>query len=142
MGRSGVLGPFKKRVEAVSKKKKILVADDDSECSSLMFDLLTELGYDVTVVSDGEQLYHLAPELMPDLIISDLDMPGLSGGTAQALLRTSEKTRGIPIIFVTGQSKDRQNRLVEFRSDTKVLYKPLNLKELAMAVAEKLSPPL
>lgn len=120
------------------KQKKILVADDDKECSSLLKDFLTEMGYAVTVVQDGAALYRTAPVLMPDLIISDLDMPGLSGGTAQALLRVSEKTRDIPIIFVTGQGPDRQARLVEFRPDTKILYKPLDLKALALAVAEEL----
>ncbi|MFH1725146.1 MAG: response regulator [Elusimicrobiota bacterium] len=122
-------------------KKRILVADDDKECSSLLKDYLSELGYEVLVVEDGSMLYRKAPEIMPDLIISDLDMPGLSGGTAQALLRISEKTREIPIIFITGQSEDRQARLVEFRPDTKILYKPLNLKDLAIAVTEKLGPP-
>ena len=82
-------------------------------------------------MGDGAALYRKVPEMMPDLIISDLDMPGLSGGTAQALLRTSERTRKIPIIFITGQSEERQARLVEFRPDTRILYKPINLKELA-----------
>lgn len=121
------------------KKKKILVADDDKDCSCLLRDFLSELGYDVTVVEDGAALYRKAPEIMPDLIISDLDMPGLSGGTAQTLLRSTEKTRNIPIIFITGQSKDRQARLVEFRAETKILYKPLNLEGLALAIEEELS---
>ncbi len=118
--------------------KKILVADDDKECCDLLKDFLTDLGYEVVVAKDGAELYRMAPKILPDLIISDLDMPGLSGGTAQALLRTSEKTKNIPIIFVTGQGKDRQARLVEFRPDTQIFYKPLDLKALALAVAEEL----
>ncbi len=118
--------------------KKIIVADDDKECSSLLCDFFSDLGYQVTVVPDGATLYRRAPEILPDIIISDLDMPGLSGGTAQALLRISEKTKKIPIIFVTGQSKDRQARLVEFRPDTKIFYKPLDLKALALAIEEEL----
>jgi CheY-like chemotaxis protein len=125
-----------------SGPKKILVADDDPEVRSLVVDVLTELGYEVTTVDDGAALYRTAPAMKPDLIISDLDMPGLSGGTAQALLRTNPDTKNIPIIFMTGQSQDRQARLVEFRPDTRILYKPLNLKELAMAVEEELNPPL
>ena len=120
------------------KPKRILVADDDPECLSLLKDFLTERGYEVTIVSDGAQLYHITPQLMPDLIISDLEMPGLSGGTAHALLRTSDKTRGIPIIFITGQPAERQARLVEFRQDTPILRKPLNLRELALAVEDAL----
>ena len=120
--------------------KKILVADDDVHCGSLLKDFLGELGYEVTVVCDGSTLYRVAPEVMPDLIISDLEMPGLSGGTAQALLRLSEKTKAIPIIFITGQPEDRQARLVEFRPETRILHKPLDLQALARAVEEELSP--
>lgn len=106
--------------------KRILIADDDPECQSLLRDFLTDRGYEVTLVSDGVQLYHLTPQIKPDLIISDLDMPGLSGGTAYALLRNVDQTRKIPIIFITGKSEERQARLVEFRPDTPILRKPLN----------------
>jgi CheY-like chemotaxis protein len=122
----------------MEKMKKILIADDDDECRSLLSDFLGELGYEIHLAMDGADLYRKAPAVAPDLIISDLDMPGLSGGTAQALLRTSDKTKNIPIIFITGQGKDRQARLVEFRPDTQIFYKPLNLKELAVAVEEEL----
>ncbi len=118
--------------------KKILVADDDAECAALLQDFLTEVGYEVFVVKDGAELYRKAPEIMPDLIISDLDMPGLSGGTAQALLRTSKITRDIPILFITGQGKERQARLVEFRPGIQIFYKPLDLKNLAVAIEEEL----
>ncbi|MEK7657304.1 MAG: response regulator [Elusimicrobiota bacterium] len=118
--------------------KRILVADDDPECRSLLRDFLQERGYEVLLAHDGAELYRMVPEVMPDLIVSDLDMPGLSGGTAQALLRISDKTKNIPILFVTGQSKDRQEHLVEFRPDTRILYKPLDLRELGFAVEEAL----
>ncbi|MBI3297585.1 MAG: response regulator [Elusimicrobia bacterium] len=120
------------------RKRRILVADDDPECSSFIRDVLTEMGFEVTVVSDGAALYRSAGERPPDLIISDLDMPGLSGGTVDALLRTADKTKAIPIIFVTGQSEDRQARLVEFRPGLQILRKPIQLTELAAAVGEHL----
>ncbi|MDE2293335.1 MAG: response regulator [Elusimicrobia bacterium] len=126
---------------AAPPKRRILVADDDKECQSFLRDALTELGYDVTVVSDGAALYRRAVEDPPDLIISDLDMPGLSGGTAEALLRAEARTRSVPILFVTGQGEERQARLVEFRPGLQILRKPLKLTELAAAVAEHLPPP-
>ena len=120
--------------------RRIMVADDDRECQALLSDYLTELGYRISVVADGAALYRSAVSDPPDLIISDLDMPGLSGGTAEALLRTSERTREVPILFVTGQGEDRQARLVEFRPGLRILRKPLDLRELAVAVAELLPP--
>ncbi|MFA5140143.1 MAG: response regulator [Elusimicrobiota bacterium] len=120
-------------------KKRIIVADDDSECSNLLKEFLTDIGYEVVIVRDGASLYRETPKVMPHLIISDLDMPGLSGGTAQALLRVSDKTRSIPIIFITGQPPERQARLVEFRPETKIFQKPLDLKSLALAIEEELS---
>jgi len=140
-----MLGSLEVGVETLTMvdapQKKILVADDDPEIRSLATDFLTELGYAVSAASDGAELYRMAPQVKPDLILSDLEMPGLSGGTAQALLRASPETKNIPIIFMTGQSQDRQARLVEFRPDTRILYKPLNLKELAIAIEEELNPP-
>lgn len=120
---------------------RVLVADDDAECRSFLADALTELGLRVSVVADGAALYRQATEDPPDLIISDLDMPGLSGGTAEALLRAADKTRAIPIIFVTGQAEDRQARLVEFRPGLRILRKPVKLVELAAAVAEHIPLP-
>lgn len=119
--------------------KKILIADDDAEIRSLLKDFLEGEGYQVELARDGAELYRLAPIVLPDLIISDLDMPGMSGGTAQALLRISEKTRNIPILFITGQGEDRQARLVEFRPETKILRKPIDLAALAKAVKEELA---
>lgn len=122
-------------------KPRVLVADDDAEVRSFLTDALTTLGCQVTAVADGEALYRTAVASPPDLIISDLDMPGLTGGTAEALLRASDRTRAVPIIFVTGQGPDRQARLVEFRPGLQVLRKPLKLVELAAAVAEHIPLP-
>ena len=132
-----MLGAFEDGMEKV--KKRIIVADDDTECSSLLKEFLTDIGYEVLIVRDGASFYCETPRIMPHLIISDLDMPGLSGGTAQALLRVSDKTRSIPIIFITGQPPERQARLVEFRPDTKIFQKPLDLKSLALAIEEELA---
>jgi len=126
-------------VEEVSEARRVLVADDDAECRSLMSDFLTTMGFEVKVVDDGALLYREAPLWKPDLIISDLDMPGLSGGTAQALLRSNPATSRIPMIFVTGAEAERQARLVEFRPDTRILSKPIDLKELAVAIEEELA---
>lgn len=122
-------------------QRRILVADDDKEVRSFLTDALAELGYEVTAVADGEALYRSAVSAPPDLIISDLDMPGLTGGTAEALLRASERTRSVPIIFITGQGEDRQARLVEFRPGLHLIRKPIKLLELAAAVAEYLPLP-
>lgn len=127
--------------KAAPRKPRILVADDDKEVRSFLTDALSELGYEVTAVADGEALYRSAVSAPPDLIISDLDMPGLTGGTAEALLRASEKTRSVPIIFITGQGEDRQARLVEFRPGLHLIRKPIKLLELAAAVAEHLPLP-
>jgi len=119
------------------RKRRILVADDDKHCAALLKDFLQDAGYEVALVCDGEMLYRVAPELLPDLIITDLDMPGLSGGAVQSLLRVSPKTKRIPILFITGQPEDRQAHLVEFRPENKIFQKPLDLKALALAIADE-----
>ena len=120
------------------EKPLVLLADDDPDMLRLVAGILEGAGCRVRTAGDGvEALLALGSDKF-NLIISDLEMPGLSGGTAHALLRTSDKTRGIPIIFITGQPAERQARLVEFRQDTPILRKPLNLRELALAVEDAL----
>ena len=118
--------------------KRVLVAEDDKECSSLLKDFLGDLGYKVTVVGDGATLYRIASDIMPDIIISDLDMPGLSGGTAQTLLRSSEKTRRIPIIFVTG-FQDEYRSEIRTISNVSLFSKPFDTAALLEVVEAELA---
>jgi CheY-like chemotaxis protein len=81
--------------------KKILVVDDDESVTTY---LKTKLGndYDVVTTNVSSRALALAKSQRPDLILCDIDMPGLDGGDLAAKLAKDPETRAIPFVFLTG----------------------------------------
>jgi DNA-binding response OmpR family regulator len=82
--------------------EKILVVDDEEPIRELLRRLLEHQGYEAILASNGQEAVRLAESDIPDLIILDMIMPELDGINACLALKASGKTRGIPIIVVTG----------------------------------------
>jgi CheY-like chemotaxis protein/class 3 adenylate cyclase len=80
----------------------ILVVDDLPENIELLFRLLNSRGYTVRGAPDGELALKSARQDPPDLILLDINMPGLSGYEVAAQLKQDERLGEIPIIFVSG----------------------------------------
>jgi PAS domain S-box-containing protein len=88
----------------IARKAKILAIDDNPENLKLIYDLLTECGYEVIIAKTGESGLVKAERASPDLILLDVHMPGLDGFETCTRLKQSEKTQDIPIIFLTAVS--------------------------------------
>ncbi len=87
---------------------KILVVDDDENTVELISKILAEEGYQIFTAYDGEQAIIAAEQESPDLITLDVQMPKMTGFEACQRLKQKEKTKDIPIIFISGQrSADR-----------------------------------
>lgn len=80
---------------------KILVVDNEKEIVDLYYDLLTKKGFKVLTAANGKDCLSIAERESPDLILLDVMMPGMDGGEAAQNLLENEKTKGIPIIFLT-----------------------------------------
>lgn len=91
----------------VRKGKKILLADDEVDVRNGIREVLEMAGYQVTAVSNGEKLIKEAQKLEPDLIITDVIMPGLSGYRAVGRLKKIPKYLNIPVIFTTSRVLDK-----------------------------------
>jgi CheY-like chemotaxis protein len=81
----------------------ILVAEDDTASSKVLLYAFTNAGFDVTLVTNGCEAWEAAQIMRFDLIITDYQMPHLSGGELCELLRKSESYSDTPIILVTGK---------------------------------------
>ena len=81
-------------------RKRILVVDDDQ---AVLDWLKVKLGarYDLVTTAAADAVMHLAHTEMPALILCDIDMPKLDGGDISALLYADDKTRYIPVLFLS-----------------------------------------
>jgi putative two-component system response regulator len=109
---------------------RILVVDDNPNTMRLMKDLLSARGYDVSAVSDAAQAEAEIFQRPPDLVLSDVIMPGKSGYELCRELKENPATRLIPFVLITGLA-DREDRVrgIEAGADD-FLSKPIFPEEL------------
>jgi len=106
-------------------KNKILIVDDDR--ANLMYlDNLLSADHALHMAKDGAQALKRANEDLPDLILLDIIMPGMSGYEVLSELKRSERTRDIPVIFITGLNNDEDEmKGLELGADD-YISKPFN----------------
>ena len=88
--------------------KRILLVDDYPDALEIWGLYLRLLGYDVDTADDGLKAVEQAHRRLPDLIVLDLELPGISGFEAARQLRQSADTAAIPLIAATGYSHVKQ----------------------------------
>ncbi len=79
----------------------ILVVDDNPANLNVLFDIFGDMKYDVLFASDGESCLRLVEIEWPDLILLDVMMPGIDGFETCRRLKANERTRDIPVMFMT-----------------------------------------
>jgi two-component system cell cycle response regulator DivK len=109
---------------------KILIVEDNENNRCLFRDILTFHGYEVSVAVDGQEGVALARELMPDLILMDIQMPGMDGMTANRILKGDPATSRLKIVALTSfaMQGDQENFLAAGFDG--YLSKPINTREL------------
>jgi DNA-binding NtrC family response regulator len=93
---------------------RILIIDDNEECLSLLYIVLKTAGYDVAPLISGEKILEFIESFKPDLVITDIMMPGVTGGNIYEKIR-EEVDRELPVIISTGtkiQIKNRNDRFL------------------------------
>ncbi len=117
---------------------KILIADDHDLSRQMVTDVVATMGHDIVVMEDGPSALLGARVHMPDLIILDVEMPGLTGFEVCRLLRAQDVTSKIPIIMLTAlqEAEDRVYGLDIGADD--YLTKPFNTRELIARIEKRL----
>ncbi len=88
---------MEKSFDGFMKKNKILVIDDDPEVLAFREVLLRSEGYEVFSLEGGDQLMYEMERIQPNLVITDIMMPGLTGGAVYEILRQNFE-ENIPVI--------------------------------------------
>ena len=93
--------------------KKILIIEDDKFLRQLIVRKLTEEGYTIFEAVDGEEGVKKAKEIMPDLILLDLILPGIDGFEVLSQVKSDESAKNIPVVILSnlGQKEDVERGL-------------------------------
>ena len=112
----------------------ILLADDNEDNINLILDYLQTQSYDIVVARNGQEAIDRAKEDRPDLILMDIQMPGMDGMEATRRLRTDGSLATVPIIAVTALAMpgDRERCLAAGANE--YLSKPVNLRRLVQTI--------
>lgn len=117
------------------KTLKILFADDDLKYSMLLKRFLEKEGYDVTYVGNGIMALEQFPQVKPDLVLLDINMPGLNGFEVAAQIRQTDKH---VLIFFLSDRSDKADRLQGFQLRANdYLAKPFYPEELIARIRER-----
>lgn len=113
---------------------RVLVVDDEPNVTNVLERLLRRAGYDVEVAHDGEGALRKVGAKMPDIVLSDLMMPGINGLDLCRRLKQSQATRLLPFILITGHD-ERDKRIEGARAGADdFLSKPVDTEELLARV--------
>jgi len=115
---------------------RILVVEDNALNLKLVRDVLEHAGYDVVEATSGEDGVRLAQECHPDLVLMDLQLPGIDGTEALRRLRSGCRLTPVPVVAVTAfaMQEDRQ-RATDAGFDGYV-EKPISVRSLPSLVSD------
>ncbi len=115
-------------------KLKILIVDDDEALLNLVENLFTGEGYEVSTQKSGIDAIRYLRSNLPDLIISDLDMPKINGRQLCKTVRQMASTKEIPFIMLSAHNSPHE-RVESFRSGADdYVPKPFNTEEFILRV--------
>jgi DNA-binding NarL/FixJ family response regulator len=115
--------------------KRLLVVDDEPTLLRAVAACLRSEGYDVITARSGRDALAIIAETIPDLIISDIRMPGMHGYTLVHRIRSSPRSSLVPIIFLTAKDQ-KADRVEGFRTGVDAyITKPFEPDELLAVIA-------
>jgi two-component system, chemotaxis family, sensor kinase CheA len=120
-----------------SRKHRIMVVDDSLTTRSLEKSILEANGYEVKLAVDGLEAFDLLRLDLPDLVISDVSMPRMTGFQLLEQMKKDEKMKKVPVILVTSlESKDEQHLGLSLGADAYIIKRKFDQRELLNVIRE------
>lgn len=120
-------------------KKKILIADDEHIVLKDLKSILAEKGFEVFTALDGIHALQLGTKINPDLVVLDINMPGVTGDVVYENLRMVHRTKIIPVIFISALSFENVADRIKSIDREDFFQKPLVLKNLVEKIQKILT---
>ncbi|MBV7265796.1 response regulator [Erythrobacter ani] len=118
--------------------KRIMVVEDNDLNRKLFCDVLKANGFDVEPVADGESVLDTARSVSPDLIIMDIQLPGISGVDLIEAAQRDTTLRKIPVLAVTAFAAKGDEQRIRSAGASGYLSKPVSIMPFMAAVKELL----
>jgi CheY-like chemotaxis protein len=118
---------------------KILVAEDEPDIRELIIFILRFGGYEVVAANNGEEAVQLALKEIPDLILTDVRMPKMSGYEACQRIKADPSTKHIPVVFLTARGQEQEVQAGIAAGGDEYLLKPFEQAQLMKKVADILA---
>lgn len=118
---------------------KILIAEDERDIRDLITFTLRFSGYEVVAASNGEEAVTLAWQEIPDLIILDVRMPRMTGYEACAKIKEDERTRDVPVMFLSAKGQENEILTGLSAGATEYLLKPFAPDQLIARIQQILT---
>jgi len=112
----------------------VLIVEDNEKNMKLARDILQAKGYETVEAVTGEEGVKLAKEKKPDLILMDIQLPGINGIEAFKQLRADAKTARIPVIALTASVTPTDRSQITAAGFDAFVSKPISLKEFVATV--------
>jgi two-component system cell cycle response regulator DivK len=112
----------------------ILIVEDNEKNRKLVRDVLTFKGYRLAEAETGEDGVRLAKELRPDLVLMDIQLPGINGIAALGQIRDDPAIRDTPVIAVTASAMTQDRQKIMAAGFNGYQSKPINVKDFLAAV--------
>ena len=123
------------------KGKTILVIEDNALNMKLVRSLLTIGKYEIVEASDAETGIKLAREKKPDLILMDIQLPGMDGLTATQILKADQTVKDIMIIAYTSHAMEGDNNKVREAGCDGYITKPIDTSTFLQTIFDYLKAP-
>jgi two-component system cell cycle response regulator DivK len=118
---------------------RVLVIEDNAANMTFALFLLKSAGHEVLSASDAEAGLALARDEHPDLILMDIQLPGMDGLEATTLLKRDEATRAIPVIALTALAMKGDEERIRAAGCDGYIAKPMGYKEFLAAISAQLT---
>ena len=134
--------PSSRERQTIEPKFLILVVDDSADNVAVISLDLQQQGYRVVTASDGEDAVAVATQMLPNLILMDINLPTLDGLGATRRIRETDALRDVPIVAITAFGTEGFQRAAYDAGLSGYLTKPIDFDRMHLLIARLLSPPV